>query len=224
MTEPKLIFSKMSSILKSVEAIKKDRRNTQGAGFMYRGIDDMYNELHSSFADNGVFCTTEVLTRAQEERQSKAGGALFYTVCTVRFTFWAEDGSFVQSTVIGEAMDSGDKGTNKAMAIAHKYTLMQAFLIPTEEDKDPDGQSHQVAANASRTPVNKDLDQTLYTATDVQKRAVMVWAAKYQIHDPGELGRISARLIDGKAMMYELEEAIPAIIRKLKEEAAAAAT
>jgi len=217
-----LIFRKMAAILKGVEAIKKDRRNTQGAGFMYRGIDDMYNELHSAFADNGVFCTSEVLTRAQEERQSKAGGALFYTVCTVRFTFWAEDGSSVFSTVIGEAMDSGDKGTNKAMAIAHKYALMQAFLIPTEEDKDPDGQSHQVASK--ETVKAKEIDQTLYTATDVQKRAVMVWASKYQIHDPGELGRISGRLVDGKAMMYELEHAIPAIIRKLKEEAAATAT
>jgi hypothetical protein len=146
MTEQKhpMIYKAMASILKDVDAITKSRTNTQGATFKYRGIDDIYNELHKAFADNKVFCTTTVLDRKQEERLSKSGGNLFYTVCTVEFKFYAEDGSFVTSTIMGEAMDSGDKSTNKAMAIAHKYCLLQAFLIPTEDDKDADAQTHQV--------------------------------------------------------------------------------
>ena len=39
---------------------------------------------------------------------------------------------------VGEGMDSGDKATNKAMAIAFKYACFQVFCIPTEEMKDPD--------------------------------------------------------------------------------------
>jgi hypothetical protein len=35
-------------------------------------------------------------------------------------------------------MDSGDKGCNKALAVAHKYALFQTFLIPTEDAVDPD--------------------------------------------------------------------------------------
>ena len=38
-------------------------------------------------------------------------------------------------------MDSGDKATNKAMAIAMKYALFQVFCIPTDEMKDPDGET-----------------------------------------------------------------------------------
>ena len=38
-------------------------------------------------------------------------------------------------------MDSGDKATNKAMAIAMKYALFQVFCIPTEEMKDPDAET-----------------------------------------------------------------------------------
>ena len=48
------------------------------------------------------------------------------------------DGSSVETVNVGEAMDSGDKGFNKAMSIALKYSLLQMFLIPTEEQKDPD--------------------------------------------------------------------------------------
>lgn len=41
-------------------------------------------------------------------------------------------------------MDSGDKATNKAMAIAFKYACFQIFCIPTEEMKDPDAECHDV--------------------------------------------------------------------------------
>lgn len=147
---PPLIYAKMALILADIDAITKDRTNTQGQTFKYRGIDDIYNELHASFAKHQVFCTTEVLERAQIERQSKSGGALFYTVCRIRFTFWATDGSSVSSITVGEAMDSGDKSTNKAMAVAHKYCLLQAFLVPTEDEKDPDGQTHEVMPRQPR--------------------------------------------------------------------------
>jgi hypothetical protein len=46
--------------------------------------------------------------------------------------------------VIGEGMDSGDKASNKAMAVAHKYAIIQVFAIPTEDDKDPENDSHEV--------------------------------------------------------------------------------
>ena len=154
-SQPGKIYAKMAAILNDVEAITKARTNTQGAGFKYRGVDDSYNELHPLFGKHGVFCTTNVLQREQVERQSKTGGALFYTVCKILFRFYADDGSFVESVVVGEAMDSGDKSTNKCMAIAHKYALLQAFFVPTEDDKDPDGQTHQVAPRETRWAENK---------------------------------------------------------------------
>jgi hypothetical protein len=42
-------------------------------------------------------------------------------------------------------MDSGDKAANKAMSVAHKYALLQALCIPTEEMADPDRESFEVA-------------------------------------------------------------------------------
>jgi hypothetical protein len=144
--ETSLIFPAMVAIMKDVEAIKKEKTNTQGAGFKYRGVDDAYNSLHGSFAKNGVFIMHDVLERKETERVSKQGGALFYVTLTIRFAFYAGDGSFVTSTVSGTAMDSGDKADNKCMSIAAKYCLLIAFLIPTEDMPDPDAQTHEVKA------------------------------------------------------------------------------
>ncbi len=62
----------------------------------------------------------------------------------IRFT--AEDGSFVEFPVGGEAQDSGDKATNKAASAALKYAIMQTFLIPTAEVKDSEADPEEPAA------------------------------------------------------------------------------
>lgn len=140
-----MIFPAMVAIMKDVEAIKKEKT---GQGFKYRGIDDVMNSLHESFAKHGVFITTEVIDRKEVERLSNANKPLFYVTITVRFTFNAEDGSYISSLIYGTAMDSGDKADNKCMSIALKYCLLQAFLIPTEEMVDPDSQTHDVKPKA----------------------------------------------------------------------------
>jgi hypothetical protein len=45
----------------------------------------------------------------------------------------------------GEAMDSADKATNKAMSAAYKYAAFLAFCIPTEGDNDADATTHEPA-------------------------------------------------------------------------------
>ena len=45
--------------------------------------------------------------------------------------------------VFGEAMDSGDKATNKALSAAYKYAALQVFCVPVDAD-DADHSSHEV--------------------------------------------------------------------------------
>lgn len=133
-----LIFEKIPAVMADIDAIGKNRKNTQGNGYNFRGIDDVYNELHSILSKHKVFTVPEVLEERTEERLSKSGGNLIYRILKIKYTFFAEDGSCVIASVIGEAMDSGDKAANKSMSVAHKYCLLQVFAIPTEEDKDPE--------------------------------------------------------------------------------------
>lgn len=120
------------------EGISKDRRNSQ-QGYNFRGIDDIYNTLSGLLADNGLCILPEVLERNQVERTTTKGGALFYTTVKVKYTIVsAIDGSQFITATYGEAMDSADKSTNKAMSAAYKYMCLQVFCIPTEGDNDAD--------------------------------------------------------------------------------------
>jgi hypothetical protein len=124
--------------------ITKDRRNAQ-QGYNFRGIDDVFNAVSPLLANNGLCILPRVLSRDCVERQSSKGGALFYVTCEVEFDFvCAEDGSKHTVKTYGEAMDSADKATNKAMSAAYKYAVMQAFAIPTEGDNDADASTHDV--------------------------------------------------------------------------------
>ena len=128
------------------EGISKDRSNQQ-QGYKFRGIDDVYNALAPILSEEGLCILPKVTSREVVERTTKSGTALFYVTVQVDFSFvCAEDGSAHTITTYGEAMDSGDKATNKAMSAAYKYACMQAFCIPTEGDNDADSQTHVVEA------------------------------------------------------------------------------
>jgi hypothetical protein len=88
----------------------------------------------------------------REERATRSGGISIYTIIKVEYDFVSGvDGSFITAgPLMGEAMDSGDKGCNKCEAVAHKYALFQTFCIPTEESAadDPDLTSHDIVGPA----------------------------------------------------------------------------
>ena len=129
------IYETITKILEETPVISKDKKNAQ-QGFAYRGIDDVMNTFNPLFAKYHLFIVPEVLEQTREERQTSKGGNLIYSICKVKYKFYAEDGTYIEAIVIGEGMDSGDKATNKAMAIAMKYALFQVFCIPTQDDPD----------------------------------------------------------------------------------------
>lgn len=151
-----LIYKKIPVIMWKIGVIGKDRTN-KIQNYQFRWIDDMYNALNQHLTEEKVFFTSEILSTEREERESKNGGTLIYSVITMKFTAYAEDWSNVSSTTVGEAMDSWDKSMNKAMSTAYKYALMQIFCIPTEDDKDTE--------NSSPEPKPKAKTQTVDTPT-----------------------------------------------------------
>jgi hypothetical protein len=140
--------------------ISKDSRNSQGAGYNFRGIDAVYNVLSGIMAKHGLCIIPRMLTRVSEERVSKAGSALFYVTVEAEFDLVsAEDGSKHTARTFGEAMDSGDKGTNKAMSAAYKYMAFQTFAIPTEGDNDADAHTPEVEARQSPVNYKRPMDE-----------------------------------------------------------------
>jgi hypothetical protein len=130
--------------------IAKDSKN-QVQNFNFRGIDAVYNAMSPLLAQHGLCILPRMISRICEERVNAKGTALFYVTVEAEFDLVsAEDGSKHTIKTFGEAMDSGDKATNKAMSAAYKYACFQAFAIPTEGDNDADAHTHEIK---SKKPV-----------------------------------------------------------------------
>lgn len=135
------------------EGISKDRRNKEQQ-YQFRGIDDVFNALSPFLAKHGLCILPNVRSRTVTERTTKSGNPLFSVVCCVDFHFIAAaDGSRHVVRTYGEAMDTADKATNKAMSAAYKYAALQAFAIPTEgDDNDADATTPKPAPKGEAKP------------------------------------------------------------------------
>lgn len=183
------IYESIAAAMKDIGAIGKTSKN-QSQGFFFRGIDAVMNGINPALVKNKIFIVPEVLEQTREERTSTRGGTLIYSVCRIKYTFYAEDGSSISATVIGEGMDSGDKATNKAMSIAFKYACFQVFCIPTEEMADPDAECHDVKPKEKQEPKPEEkaspkqieLIKELIPDDDALKKT-LEWAGVEKIED-----------------------------------------
>ena len=184
MSENLHVYKAITEVTRALakSGISKDRKNDQ-QGYKFRGIDDVYNALSALIAESGLCLLPRVGQRIVTERVTQKGGVLFYVVVDVDYDLVSSvDGSRHTVHVIGEAMDSGDKATNKAMSAAYKYMAMQVFCIPTEGDNDADATTHQVQPSLRHSPTDGmdlsavDVDQmhdyadrikTLLNASDI---------------------------------------------------------
>lgn len=143
----------MTAVYKAIAAVQgelakvgiaKANRNSQ-QGYNFRGIDDVYAALSPLLAKHGLCVIPRVIERTMLEKTTSKGNPLFYVTVHAEFDFVSsEDGSKHTAATYGEAMDSGDKATNKAMSAAYKYAAFMAFAIPTEGDNDADATTHDV--------------------------------------------------------------------------------
>lgn len=188
--------------------IAKDRKNQQ-QGFMFRGIDAVYNALAPALVKHGLLILPRITSRTVTERATKSGGALFYVVVEAEFDFVStEDGSKHTVKTYGEAMDSGDKATNKAMSIAYKYAAFQAFCIPTEDAAiDADATAHNVASqprNNQPQSAKQQSKQPLDTLEGQTLNAVAQWLAE------GLAVEHVAERLGSKYILH------PAVVQKIK--------
>lgn len=126
----------------SKNGISKNKQATnQNGGIMYsfRGIDDVFNALSPLLAKERLVILPRVISRECVERTTRNGGVLFFVTVEVEFDIVSGlDGSRHTVKTYGEAQDSGDKATNKALSAAYKYMSFQVFCIPVIGHDDAD--------------------------------------------------------------------------------------
>lgn len=149
------------------KGIAKAHKN-ESQGFKFRGIDDVMNRMAQHLNEAGLVIVPSIRTREVHERVNSRGNPLFYVTVLVDFAVYSTvDGSHVICSVPGEAMDTGDKATNKALSIAYKYMAFQLFAIPIDED--PDRHTHEVGKAPAKTLTPSDIEiiRKLLADTDV---------------------------------------------------------
>lgn len=182
------VVERMALVMRDVEHVGKTGNNTQ-QGYSFRPIDEFMNALHTPLVRHQVVVTPKVLTRDSFERDRRANngniiGVTRVVELLVEFTFHAPDGSTLVTVTAGEGADVADKATNKAMAAALKYAIMQTFMVPTRELQDGDAETPDVPSGSRQ-------QQAQNAAVDVTTDVIAQQAA--------ELGR--------EAIMHELDEA-----------------
>jgi hypothetical protein len=196
-----IVYAKIAAVMAAMAeiGIGKNKKNTT-QNFMYRGVDDVMNALAPVLSRVGLVILPRVTKREVTERQSKNGGALFYVALEVEFDFVAaEDGSkHTVGPMIGEAMDSGDKASNKAMAVAYKYACFQAFCIPTEVVEDPDAEVHNVLTPAQALGkkfvevLGVGIDEAVFDIWNVARTDKTTYTAAWKLLTKEEREQITA--------------------------------
>ena len=179
MSEPRKVYAAINAVSAALakDGIGKTRKNDQ-QGYKFRGIDEVFNALAPLLAEHKLLILPRMLARSVTERLTKNGGVLFYVLVDAEYDFVsAVDGSCHVVRTFGEAMDSGDKATNKAMSAAYKYAAFQAFCIPTEGDNDADKTTHEVAAKPPEGFEDWILDLELVAKEHGIKPLEVAWKA-----------------------------------------------
>ena len=195
-----MIYKAIAGVMEDVGAVGKNGVNKQ-QGFKFRSIDDVMNALHPAMTKHRVFTVPEILEQTRETKTSRNGTELVFSLCKIRYTFFAEDGSSVAAVVIGEGMDSGDKATNKAMAIAYKYACFQVFCIPTEEMVDPDSECSELEEEKKPTGQKKAAGKTAASGKKAEPASAAVVKGKEEI---SEESMVSEAMV--KTLQAEMEE------------------
>lgn len=135
------------AVMQDVRGLGKHQRNTAPNGnYNFRGIDDVMNAVGPALRDHGLAVIPQC--RSVEYDAVEVGAKrtpMLVARVLVDYVFVGPDGSSLTATAPGEAFDSGDKATAKAMSVAFRTCLLQALCLPTDEP-DPDVHTYEVAA------------------------------------------------------------------------------
>lgn len=166
------VVETISNVKADLGAVGKDNKMEAGpAKYKYRSIDDVLNALHSGLVKNGLVFSPQLRSVTQESAgQTRSGTQQTRTVVVYDYEVFGPEGDSLRSATVGEAIDSGDKGTNKASTSAFKVFLTQLLAIPFETD-DPDHSHTEVITKplGAEKPAHGNINSTRAKAASTGK-------------------------------------------------------
>lgn len=192
------IYEALAAVMAEVDHVAKRERNSE-FNFSFRGIDSVVNAVGPALRKHKVIVVPDVESVRYDSVMTSRGKPSTACRVVVMYTFAAVDGSVFTCRVAGEAWDSGDKATAKAMSVAFRIALLQALALPTD-DRDPDMDVYEKGEEKDWGPV-ADTAEMMTKIEDVQT----LWNNEQVGLAPLEIqNRIKAH---GDKLMAEAKEA-----------------
>lgn len=187
------VYEAINAVMDDVRAVGKNDRNNQ-QNFNFRGIDAVVNALSPVMRKHGLTVRpSNVLSIEHIPFTAKSGGAGVSCRVVIEYTFTDIKGDSCTSIVAAEANDYGDKSTPKAMSVAFRTCLLQAFALPTTET-DPDAESYEHGEKPMATSGGtRQMTRTPAPSADVKA----AWQAK--IEERGTKAELKALWQEAKA-------------------------
>lgn len=166
------VYESLALAAGEMKAIPKDQRNRE-QGFDFRSIETIVGHA-KPLLEKYQLALIPVGFRVLEtaEVSSSRGTRGWRTVVEGFWLIAHDDGSHVEASMLGEAVDYGDKSTSKAVQMAYKYLLTQLLGIGSE---DPDGITPEAAVSRI-DPVNAAKAQVLEMVEGDTDEAKELWA------------------------------------------------
>lgn len=165
-----------ANVMADVQALGKNQAVTSGpARFNFRGVDDVMNAVGPALRKHGVSVVPTSVTHSPENVTTRNGAVMRNVTVYVTYSINGPEGDSMPGAAAGEAADSGDKATPKAMSVAYRTFLLQALCLPTDE---PDPDQHQYERGAQQPPQESPEQAALRgiaQAVDLERLAV-VWS------------------------------------------------
>lgn len=157
------VFQALRQVMIEIGPIAKDRRtDSKGSGpkFNFRGIDDVLNAVHDSFAKWGILVVPSDWEQVESSiGQTKSGTTQLHVRGRHTFTVYGPNGDHITAVAPAEALDLSDKATSKTMSMAYKYAVIQMLSIPVAAGAldESDQTSTRYEQHAPATPPPDDV-------------------------------------------------------------------
>jgi len=185
-----------ADVMADVRELGKDQRHdAPGAKFNFRGVDDVMNAVGPILRKHKVSVVPTQVDLRHRDVQTSSGKPSREATVVVQYAIHGPAGDTMPGGSAGEAMDSGDKGTAKAMSVAYRVFLLQSLCLPTH-DTDPD---HYAYERGNAEPAESPRDVALRGIANAQDRATLAqikqWADQQNIDVSAELVRRENELV-----------------------------
>ncbi|MEU8381721.1 ERF family protein [Streptosporangium sp. NPDC048865] len=174
-----------ANVMGQVRAVTKEDKVTEGpARFAYRGVDRALNVFGPVCRAHGVLVLPHRVEASYRDTKTSTGKPTRECTVLVTYRIYGPMGDHLETQAAGESLDTGDKGSAKAQAVALRTLLFHAGLVPTQ---DPDPDSHNIErGEAVVRSAASYVEEICNPRTSVQR----LLQIKYELTQTGQMGAL----------------------------------